>query len=204
MFFANEGRWSFRVETIRAFISVDIGDEIRGKLDALQRKLRKVHSNVRWVNPRSMHLTLAFLGEVSMEQVEIAKRVLDRVGGGCSAFPIGAVGAGFFGSPKHPRVVWAGLADCPPLMQLQDRIAMSLHLEGLPFDDKPFSPHLTLGRIKAVDHHTGPLLEKIGKYKDTVFGGTLIDHVELNASTLPPHGAEYAILHRTDFSSQTG
>ena len=52
------------MESARSFIAIDISDEIRDKLDALQRKLKKVHSNVRWTSPKNMHLTLAFLGDV--------------------------------------------------------------------------------------------------------------------------------------------
>lgn len=182
--------------TVRAFIAVDIGDEIRGKLDELQRKLKKVHSNVRWVNPRSIHLTLAFLGDVPAEQIDSLTKVLDQACKGLVAFDLAAAGTGFFGKAKYPRVVWAGVAECPPLMKLQERIVQGLHNAGIAFDNKPFSPHLTLGRVKGIDHHTGPLLEKIEKYKDADLGTTRIDHVELIRSELTPRGAEYAVLHR--------
>lgn len=184
------------METVRAFIAVDIGDEIRDRLDELQRRLRKVHANVRWVKPQTIHLTLAFLGDVPVEQVDAIRKTLDQACAGHPAFELEAAGTGFFGKPGYPRVVWAGISDCPLLLKLQGRIAQGLHDAGIEFDNKPFSPHLTLGRVKGIDHHTGPLLEKIGKYREAELGTTRIDRVELIQSELTPRGAEYTILHQ--------
>jgi len=184
------------METMRVFIAVDIGDDIRAGLDELQRKLKKVHADVRWVKPRNMHLTLAFLGDVPPDQIDDIKQVLDHACEGHAPFGLNAAGTGFFGKPRYPRVIWAGIADCPALAKLQHRIATGLMDAGIAFDDKPFSPHLTLGRVKAVDQHTAPLLQKIDKYQDIEFGETRIDHLELIQSTLTPRGAEYTVLHR--------
>ncbi len=185
------------METVRSFIAVDIGDEIRGRLDELQRRLKKVHANVRWVKPRGIHLTLAFLGDVPFERISAIRQELDQNCIGSPVFDLTAVGTGFFGKTNHPRVVWAGVADCPPLMRLQDRIVQGLHEAGIEFDTKPFSPHLTLGRVKGIDQHTGPLLQKIEKYREADLGKTRIECVELMQSTLTRQGAEYHVLHRT-------
>jgi 2'-5' RNA ligase len=185
------------METIRVFIAVDIGDEIRRRLDELQRKLKKVHSNVRWVNARNIHLTLVFLGDLPIEQITPIKAVLNQACQGIEAFELQAAGTGTFGGrPNHPHVVWAGIDNCPPLAQLQHDIAEGLAQAEIDFDQKPFSPHLTLGRVKGIDRHTGSLLEKIKKYQDTPIGNIGIDHVELIQSDLTPRGAEYTVLHR--------
>lgn len=184
------------METVRAFIAVDIGKEIRARLDELQRRLKKVHADVRWVNPRNMHLTLVFLGNLPIEKVGAVKDVVEKACRDRHAFALAAQGTGFFGKPKHPRVVWAGLADCPPLLDLQGGIAQGLHTAGIPFDSKPFAPHLTLGRFREPDRHTGPLLERIEKYREAGLGTALIDHVEFIQSVLTPRGAEYTELHR--------
>jgi len=183
------------METIRAFISVDIGDEIRGRLDELQRKLKKIHANVRWANPGNMHLTLVFLGDMETDRMNEVKKILDHAVGERSSFELVATGTGYFGKPDSPRVVWVGLADCPALQALQRRIAQELADAEIGFDNKPFSPHLTLGRIKGIDRHTGPLLERIERYGKTAFGNTTIDRVELIRSVLTPRGAEYSVLH---------
>lgn len=184
------------METVRAFIAVDIGDEIRSKLDELQRKLKKVHSNVRWTKPKDIHLTLAFLGDVPVEKINPLTAALDQACRGTAGFALEAAGTGTFGRPGHPRVVWAGIAACPPLMQLQQKIVEGLAHAGIAFDPKPFSPHLTLGRVKGIDRHTDSLLEKIKKYADTPMGNARIDHIELIRSDLTPRGAEYTVLHK--------
>jgi 2'-5' RNA ligase len=184
------------METARAFIAVDIGDEIRNKLDELQRKLKKVHSNVRWTQPENMHLTLAFLGDVPIEELDRVTSAIDRACRSAEAFELKAIGVGTFGKPRHPRVIWAGIATCPPLTALQQRIGEALLAAEIAFDQKPFSPHLTLGRVKSVDPHTPSLMDKLEKYGDTPFGSVLVSGVELMKSELAPRGAEYAVLHR--------
>jgi 2'-5' RNA ligase len=183
------------MENIRAFIAIDIGDEIREHLDQLQRKLKKVHANVRWVKPRNIHLTLAFLGNLPAEKVPALQDELDRVLRNVKPFDIKAEGTGFFGRPRHPRVIWAGILDCPALMKLQQKTVEALQAAEIEFDSKPFSPHLTLGRVKA-PNHTESLLGKLDKYKDYELGQTRIETVEIIQSELLPHGAEYSVLHR--------
>lgn len=184
------------METVRAFIAVDIGDEIRNQLDALQRRLKKVHSNVRWTQPKSLHLTLVFLGDIPTEELDPLTSAIDRVCRDVKVFELKAGSTGTFGKPRHPRVIWAGIADCPPLMSLQQRIGEALLEAEITFDRKPFSPHLTLGRVKSVDPHTPALLDKLEKYAETAFGRALVSGVELMKSELTPRGAEYTVLHR--------
>lgn len=183
------------METIRAFIAVDIGDGIRAQLDELQRKLKKVHANVRWVKPRNIHLTLAFLGELPVEKTQPLKTALADALRDTGAFELKALGTGYFGRPNHPRVIWAGTVDSPPLKELQRKTVEALRATGIGFDSKPFSPHLTLGRVKT-PNHTESLLGKIEKYKERELGSTRIASVELIESKLTPAGAEYSILHQ--------
>ena len=184
------------METLRTFIAVDIGDDIRAKLDELQRKLKKVHSDVRWSHPKAMHLTLVFLGDVPTADLNRLTSVIERACRDVEAFELKVHGTGTFGRPGHPRVIWAGIADCPPLMALQQRIGEALLAANIVFDRKAFSPHLTLGRVKSVDPHTSSLLDKLEKHGETAFGSIRVSAVELLKSELTPHGAEYAALHR--------
>ncbi|MEN8253854.1 MAG: RNA 2',3'-cyclic phosphodiesterase [Verrucomicrobiota bacterium] len=184
------------MKTIRAFIAVDIGGEIREKLDGLQRKLKKTHANIRWVKPQNIHLTLAFLGDIPLEKIQPLKTALDENIHGMEPFELEAVGTGYFGRPNRPRVIWAGIVDCPPLMELQRRTVDVLQTAEIEFDDKPLSPHLTLGRVKT-PNHTDSLLAKLEKYKDEPLGKARIDAAQLIQSELNPHGAEYTVLHHT-------
>jgi 2'-5' RNA ligase len=188
--------FSLQMDQVRAFIAVDIGDSLRSELDELQRKLKKVHANVRWVKPGNIHLTLVFLGNVPAEQIDVIGQEMERSCAEQSGFELQASGAGFFGKRSHPRVIWTGVADCPPLLSLQSRIVRGLNAQEIGFDNKPFSPHLTLGRVKGIDQHTEPLMEKLERYSAIELGSVHIDRVELIQSTLTPRGAEYSVLHR--------
>jgi 2'-5' RNA ligase len=188
------------METARLFIAIDIGDEIRERLDELQRKLKKVHSNVRWTKPKNIHLTLAFLGHVPAEKIGLIKAAIDSACGEIKCFELEAAGLGTFGRPGQPRVVWAGIAACPALMSLQQKTVDALFAAEIDFDRKPFSPHLTLGRVKAIDHHTPSLLEKLEKYRALRLGCVMVCGVELVKSDLTPRGAEYTELHRSPIS----
>jgi len=178
---------------------VDIGDEIRVRLDALQRKLRKLHADVRWVCPGNIHLTLAFLGEVPIDKIHPLGLALNTGLSGCQPFSLQAAGTGYFGRPGRPRVIWAGIADSPPLMALQKETIAALLNTGIDFDSKPFSPHLTLGRVTA-SSHTASLLEQIEKHKDEELGRTTVTSVSLIQSRLTPKGAEYTVIHQVQFS----
>ncbi len=184
------------METVRAFIAVDIGDEIRSTLDELQRKLKKVHSNVRWTKPKDIHLTLAFLGDLPIEELDRLTFAIDQACRDVEVFELKGNSTGTFGKPRHPRVIWAGIAACPALTTLQQRIGDALLAAEIAFDQKPFSPHLTLGRIKSVDPHTSSLLDMLEKYEDMALGSVIVSGVELMKSDLTPRGAEYAVLHR--------
>lgn len=182
------------METIRAFIAIDIGDGIRHRLDGLQRKLKKTHAEVRWVKPANMHLTLAFLGDTDRERVDPLGAALAEALRGAERFELKAEGIGFFGKPSRPRVIWAGIATCPPLMEVQRRTVRAVGSVGIELDGKPFSPHLTLGRVKGPGH-LDSLLQKVGKYQDVALGQTLVQSIDLIQSTLTPHGAEYKTLN---------
>ena len=188
------------METIRGFIAVDIGDTVRERLDALQRKLKKVHADVRWTKPGTMHLTLAFLGDLPLEKIPLLQTALEEALQDQEPFELEITGTGYFGRRKHPRVIWAGIADCPPLMELRRKTVEALHSAEVEFDSsKPFSPHLTLGRVKKLDHHTESLLDRVERYEQEPLGQAHIDVVELIQSTLKPGGPEYTVLHRIRF-----
>ncbi|HSR88364.1 MAG TPA: RNA 2',3'-cyclic phosphodiesterase, partial [Pontiella sp.] len=185
------------METARSFIALDIGDEIRERLDELQRKLKKLHANVRWIRPKDIHLTLAFLGDVPVDKIDLIKAAMGLAGEKTARFEVAAAGIGTFGRPGHPRVIWAGVPACPALTLLQRQLVAALLAAEIDVDRKPFSPHLTLGRVKGIDRHTASMLEKIEKYAETPIGRTRIDHIGLIRSDLTSRGADYTVLHRS-------
>jgi 2'-5' RNA ligase len=135
----------------RTFIAICLPDAVRAALASRMAALTpRLPPGVRWVAPESLHLTLAFLGELDgarLAQAEAATAVAAREG---VPFALRLTHLGTFGPPRAPKVIWAGVTgDSERLRDLQDRLASELALRGFPREDRPFSPHLTLARIKA-------------------------------------------------------
>lgn len=184
------------METARCFIAVDIDYAIRRELASLQRRLQRTHADVKWVKPDSIHLTLAFLGNVPIDRIRPLESALDRALCGQDRFPLVFTGTGSFGKPRHPRVIWAGIKNCPSLIALQHKVVASLQETNVAFDGRPFSPHLTIGRVKTSKHAAG-LIEALEQEQKTEFGCVEIAEALLIKSVLTPSGAEYSVLHRT-------
>jgi len=183
------------METIRAFIAVDIGDAVREQLSKLQRQLRHAHADIKWMKPENIHLTLAFLGETSIDLIRPLETALEQMLEGQKAFEVHVEGTGTFGKPKHPRVVWTGLEESPALTALQKTTVKALEAAEIELDEKPFAPHLTIGRIKS-PKHVDALYEELEKEKTTPFEKIDITEVQLIRSVLKPYGAEYRVLQR--------
>ena len=184
------------METIRAFIAVDLGEELRSVLGGLQRSLQRAHADVKWVKPQNIHLTLAFLGNVSIDSIRPLEAAMDRTCRGADAFTLKISGTGTFGKPKHPRIIWAGIEESPALMTLHAKSVEALQAVGIEYDTRPFSPHLTLGRVKS-PKHIAALLDELEREKDAAFGSVEIAEARLIKSELKPYGAKYTVLHQT-------
>ena len=131
---------------MRLFTAIDISVEVRDELRKLLNRLRPL-AKLKWSPVENMHITTKFVGEWPEQRLEEMKRVLDTV-----VFPeaidIEVRGLGWFPNPKRPRVFWAGVragAALPALAHETERAAASL---GVPVEDRPYAPHLTLARLK--------------------------------------------------------
>jgi 2'-5' RNA ligase len=133
----------------RTFICLELPEEVRVKAEALQRRLAGLGDKIRWVNPRNLHLTLRFLGEISRSQVETVCLAVRSAAARMDAFPIHLSGTGCFPSPSRPRAFWIGVADASNLIRLSETVEEELFSAGFPREARPFSPHLTLGRVRA-------------------------------------------------------
>jgi 2'-5' RNA ligase len=184
------------METIRAFIAVDLGEELRTALGRVQRILQRAHADVKWVKPENIHLTMAFLGNVSIDDIRPLETAMDRALRRVEPFTLKIGGTGTFGKPKHPGIIWAGIKESPPLTELHAKIVETLHAVDIEYDARPFSPHLTLGRVKSAKH-IASLLDKMEREKESAFGSVEIAEALLIKSELKPYGAKYTVLHRT-------
>ncbi len=134
---------------IRTFIAIDLPVPVRAALEGFSKELRRADAPVSWARIESIHLTLKFLGNISEEQVEPVRAELDRIAATTSPFRIQPAGCGAFPTLKTMRVVWVGLrGDLAPLARLQKEVEEAMACLGFKPEDRPFRPHLTVGRVK--------------------------------------------------------
>lgn len=141
--------------TIRAFIAVQLPDEVKDTLGEVQRELksRVSPSAVRWVRPEQMHLTLFFLGDTDIDKLPAIRNAMDAVSASHSPFTMRLSEVGCFPNARRPRVIWVGLAgEEARLASLKAALDAGLASLGWSPDGKPFRAHLTLGRVK--DEHS--------------------------------------------------
>jgi 2'-5' RNA ligase len=186
----------------RTFICLELPETIRVQAEELQRRLASLGDKIRWANPRNLHLTLRFLGEISRSQVETVCLVVRCAAARVDAFPIRLSGTGCFPSPRRPRAFWIGVADASPLVHLFEAIEDELASAGFPREGRPFSPHLTLGRVRH-DRSNSRLGEAmVGAEFDAA--PFLVTDVTLMKSELRKSGSVYTALVRAPLKSFRG
>lgn len=137
---------------MRLFIAIEIPDEQKWRMG----KLRSEIPGARWVPAGQIHLTLAFLGEVDEEST--ARLIIELGKIQASPFNLTFSEAGCFPDRHHPRVLWAGLRQEPALTRLAAAINSVVRGSGIPLDERPFSPHITLARLKL------PCAREVGEF----------------------------------------
>jgi len=184
---------------VRSFVAVDLSTEVRRLLVETIRSLAGSlpKETVRWVRPEGTHLTLKFLGEVAANRVPEIESSLQSAVEGQPPFEVVVEGLGCFPSASRPRVVWIGIQDPTGwLVRTQHEIEAALAGIGFPREDRPFSPHLTLGRLRdgmppAVARGVG---EALGRERPGQPCGMPVREIKLYRSELRPGGAVYSAL----------
>lgn len=181
---------------IRSFIAIELPEETRQKLAAIQEQLRQSRAGVRWVRPTSIHLTLKFLGNIHPTQVDDIAAAAAQVIGEDSPLTLCAAGLGAFPSQRKPRVIWVGLrGEVERLAKIQTDLEKVLEPLGFAREERGFRPHLTLGRVKD-RRRLQPLIEALSKLEIPEFNSFDVDEIILYKSDLRPTGAIYTKLHR--------
>jgi 2'-5' RNA ligase len=192
---------------IRAFIAINLPIEIQKKLEQVSGELRSRLKGVpiRWVPIENIHLTLKFLGDVSESNQDLLKRIVHSEARGYPAFPISVGELGAFPSARQPRVIWIKVFAPPELAAIQHGIEAETARMGYAREDKPFSPHLTLGRISrnATNADVRRVSEVLATFKVDTLGTAVIDAIYLYKSDLRPEGALYTALFSAALSSSS-
>lgn len=178
---------------MRTFIAIPLPKECQTMLDQLQQSLRVYKAEVRWVAIPSIHLTLKFLGEANPETIPKLSARLDENTRSERPFGLRLYGLGCFPDLKNPRVIWCGITgETDALLRLQQKVEKTCTDFGFAPEDRPFRPHLTLGRVNG-KRNLQPLQDyiKIGSDLERSFQ---TNHFNIYRSILKPEGAEYTVL----------
>ncbi|MFQ6617517.1 MAG: RNA 2',3'-cyclic phosphodiesterase [Fidelibacterota bacterium] len=180
---------------IRSFIAVEVPENIRNDISKLVSKLKDLDLAIRWVPVDNIHLTLKFLGDVEEKVISEISWILERVSKRYSPFNLYIEGAGVFPGFRAPRVIWFGVRmEDSTLLDLVRDLENELALLGFKKEKRPFSPHLTLGRVKQPGgmERLKPAIQGL-EVPSTQF---LVKEVLLMKSTLTPKGSIYSTLQR--------
>ena len=191
---------------MRIFIGIDIDPEVRARIARFLEGVQGFAPDARWVRPESLHITLKFIGEQPIERVEAITERLRRVGS--SAFEIRSAGYGFFPTARAARVFWIGIQAGPQLTEVAEKIDVAVAELGVPREDRPFSPHLTLARAGGRSGSPkwrkgdGPnaifatLEKRLAAMGELDFGTMTAREFNLYQSQLSPGGSKYTKLQR--------
>jgi 2'-5' RNA ligase len=178
------------LEVKRVFIAIKVYPD-----PGFKSFFREIRSNfgdekIRWVNPQNFHLTLRFLGDTEVDILPNISRKLEDVARETNSFRITIRSIGVFRSISWPRVLWAGLEENRSLNELKERVDRKLELFGYPGQEKAFSPHLTIGRMKRLNDINN-LRKIIGNYEGQTLHIQDVESMVFFESRLSEKGPEY-------------
>jgi 2'-5' RNA ligase len=184
------------VSGVRAFVAVQIDEATRAALAAQIELLRAEAPRVAWVAPANLHLTLKFLGGVDRALLEPLIQALRGTLAAAPGFDVQVHGLGAFPAALRARVVWAGVTvGSADLRALARGVQAAVGPLGFAPEDRPFSAHLTLGRVRA-PRRDARLAAVIDAGAGRTFGTVRVGSVSLMKSVLGAGGARYSELAR--------
>ena len=195
-------------DRIRSFIAIPVPSAgVQSLEEAVKNLDSEIGRHVRWVRSEGIHLTLKFMGDIPAAMVDRVLEALPPVAARFSPIDLSISGMGVFPNPRRPRVLWAGVhGDLETLAALQLAIDEAVEKLGLPREQRAFSPHLTLGRVRR-DVPEGQL-RKIGQ---AVAEGELsgvpswtADMVNLMRTELDPAGSRHYLVGSAPIGPASG
>ncbi len=196
---------------IRSFVALDVAGPARDAVESLLARLRATGADVAWTRPDALHVTLKFLGSVAPDRLAQLGTRLAAAAAAQPRFTVRLAGIGGFPSLARARILWVGV-EAPELVRLAEAVERACLGEGFAADDRPFHPHLTLGRMRADRRHAAraggeskaagrALIDLLRLERERVFGASLVDELILFRSDLGAGGARHSALARFAFAA---
>jgi 2'-5' RNA ligase len=184
---------------MRLFVALEIPSTVRDNLAELLKSLRAISPQTRWVRLENLHVTLKFIGEVPETRLATIRSALAQARSD-QPVRLDFRGLGFFPNEKHPRVFWVGIEASPNLKTLAASIEEATKTFGIPREQRPFSPHLTLARFEP-PRLPQQLRAEIQENGGRDFGSLQTNQFHLMESKLKPSGAEYTTVESFPFAA---
>lgn len=178
---------------IRSFISIDLEDtKILSQVESIMASLVSIGGDLKPVERENIHLTLKFLGNVSPTKLDEVKSALAQVS--FSPFSLEIRGAGAFPNLKRMNVIWVGIEEGWSQVELiYEQTEKLLHQLGFSRETRPFSPHITVARVKS-GRKRDEIAAFMGHLTHESFGTFSVESVRLKQSVLSPSGPKYSTL----------
>lgn len=184
------------MEDIRAFIAIELPEDVKKKLTELEARLQTKRFPAKWVVPENIHLTLKFLGNIGVDTIPDIREVMEEAVLYTAPFKIGVSGVGVFPNLQRTQIIWAGMkGDLSNLTELQKKLDTGLEKLGFTPETRPFTAHLTLARMK--DEASVSDRETAGKMANTIQFDAAefqVDAINLMKSELRREGPLYTRL----------
>ncbi|MCD6535808.1 MAG: RNA 2',3'-cyclic phosphodiesterase [Thaumarchaeota archaeon] len=180
-------------ELTRTFIAVDFDNpQIVSRAQEVQRKLMESGVVMKPVEPKNLHVTLWFFGELDPSRLRLVLENAKKVK--FKPFKVEVKGVGYFPGGSRVNVIWLGIDDpSNGLKNILDQLLEKLTRLGFRYDDRGFTPHLTIGRVKYVKNKQ-VVLRTLSELKETYFGEQRVDKFEVKKSVLTQRGPIYSDL----------
>ncbi len=187
------------MSSVRAFLAIPLPRQLQESIHCIQTELQASITEARWTRPENLHLTLHFFGEIDQETLEKLKVSVLSIKGCQRPFQVEVKGLGAFPNPYRPRVIWLGLKPRGQLEQLHRAIEPCLSQAGLTTDSRPYSPHLTIGRLLGGKLD---LTELFSSMQQKTIEPLTVDRLILYESRLRPEGAQHIPLLTVNFDDE--
>lgn len=178
-------------------------DTLKKAVGEVIRKLREAGADVKWAPEENLHLTLKFLGRTSEEHLDEIKEALYKKLSHYAPFYIKIGGAGHFPQGKPPRIIWVGIEEPGSLADIYTDVESVMVKFGYPREDRLFSPHLTIGRVRS-PKRTGEVIKRLNEFRTVAFDEFVVSRIVLMKSELKPGGAEYSGLAEISLEGKNG
>lgn len=183
------------MERIRTFVALPIDASIRAQIKRWTRTLEPDLPTVRWPDADTYHLTLAFLGDVETVDLAPICASLRECASPFSPFALDLEGIGGFPNLASPHVLWVGCGQgVETVRALRAEVVKALYPFGYRDEQRPFAPHLTIGRVKGTLFQSE--IEVLQAHPSPHFGTTDIDEIHVMGSAMSSEGPRYSILGR--------